>query len=311
MKKFKIFGSIKTFYHKNKQHFVSKNFESHINLVSSSGDNNIKIWDLKSDNLIKKYKCDDWGFWCLLVVSSGEIVCSDRLNIKIWNRYLDTSKIIGSHTDWIKCLAYLPNTELLVSGSSDKTVKLWNLRGFCLKTFYGHESTINCLAFASNERLLSGSSDKKIKMWNLNDGKCLKTFEIHADGISCLLPLSPEFVISGSFDKAIKVWHINNVNSIKTFEGHTKRIIFILMLTNNELVTSSDDHLLKFWDITKSICIKTIKMPFISCLLLLPNGKLAMGFIDGKIQIWNLNSLKLEKKFKAHHAVVTSLACLN
>jgi WD40 repeat protein len=309
-KKFKLF-EIEILNHANKELFVRKNFKKPVNLMSSSGDNTIRVWNLEKDNLVKEYKCDDWGFWCLIQIPSGEIICSDRLNIKIWNLNYDTSRIIGHHSDWIKCLAFLPNDNLLFSGSSDQTIKIWDLKGVCLKTLYGHTSTINCLALLTNRRLLSGSFDKKIKLYDIDSGLCLKTFDFHFDGISCLLSLSPDFALSSSYDKSIKLWNFNDTNFIKIFRGHTKRILSILLLPNNELVSNSDDHCLKFWDIMKGICIRTIKMPYTSCLYLLSNGKLAIGFLDGKIQIRNLNNLKQEKMFKAHHAVVTSFVCLN
>ncbi len=74
-------------------------------------------------------------------------------------------------------MAFSPNSQILASGSHDKTVKLWDVkRGDCLKTYTGHTKEVYAVAFSNDgQTLASGSQDGTIKLWNVKTGKCLKT----------------------------------------------------------------------------------------------------------------------------------------
>ncbi len=57
-------------------------------------------------------------------------------------------------------------SDLLISGSSDKTIKVWDLTTFKLvKTLEGHTGIVHSLAIGKEKgRLFSGSDDKCIRV---------------------------------------------------------------------------------------------------------------------------------------------------
>jgi WD40 repeat protein len=45
---------------------------------------------------------------------------------------------MGEHTSWIASVVFSPDSQILLSGSFDRTIKLWNVAtGSCVKTLMG------------------------------------------------------------------------------------------------------------------------------------------------------------------------------
>jgi WD40 repeat protein len=69
-----------------------------------------------------------------------------------------------------------------------------------------HHDTISVLA-AGTDVLYSGSWDKTIKVWRLSDFKCLESVTSHIDAVNALaIDKKQGFLYSGSADTTIKVW---------------------------------------------------------------------------------------------------------
>ena len=100
-------------------------------LVSASKDKTIKIWHLKTGELISTLK---------------------------------------GHIDGVCAVALSKDEQIVASGSADKTIKLWHLKtGELLSTFTGHNDAVTALAFTDKGNILvSGSLDKTVKIWRRN-----------------------------------------------------------------------------------------------------------------------------------------------
>ncbi len=96
-------------------------------LVSASRDKTIKIWHLKTGELLRT---------------------------------------LEGHEDGVYAVALSKDEQIIASGSADKTIKLWHLEtGELLTTFIGHTNTVTAVAFADKSTLVSGSLDKTVKIW--------------------------------------------------------------------------------------------------------------------------------------------------
>jgi WD40 repeat protein len=61
-----------------------------------------------------------------------------------------------------------PNSNVIASGSKDKTIRLWNARtGQLITTLAGHTDDVVALAFTANSELISLSKDKTTILWDV------------------------------------------------------------------------------------------------------------------------------------------------
>ncbi|HEY9853934.1 MAG TPA: WD40 repeat domain-containing protein [Leptolyngbyaceae cyanobacterium] len=100
-------------------------------------------------------------------------------------------------------------TEILVSGSRDRTIKVWHLEtGKLIRTLTGHTGAIFSVAVSKDGKTIaSGSEDKTIKLWHLETGELLSTFTGHGEAVNAVV-FTPDgrTLASASLDKTIKIW---------------------------------------------------------------------------------------------------------
>lgn len=70
-----------------------------------------------------------------------------------------------------------PDSNLVMTGSRDKSAKLWELStGREIRSFLGHEGSVNCIAFSSDgKHVLTSSGDMTAKLWEVVTGELLFT----------------------------------------------------------------------------------------------------------------------------------------
>jgi WD40 repeat protein len=79
--------------------------------------------------------------------------------LKIWDSFegkcLNT---LNGHKDQVRCVLYLKNQDLIVSGSSDKSIKMWSPRdGNNIHTISpAHEGGVRSLSISDSGKLISG-----------------------------------------------------------------------------------------------------------------------------------------------------------
>ncbi|CAK9231397.1 unnamed protein product [Sphagnum troendelagicum] len=118
------------------------------------------------------------------------------------------------HHDAISVLAV--GTDVLYSGSWDKSIKVWRLSDFrCLESLTSHIDAVNALAVDRKRGLLySGSADATIKVWQRHYSNppathtLITTLEEAKKSPVNALALSPdaEVLYSGASNKTITVW---------------------------------------------------------------------------------------------------------
>ena len=99
-------------------------------------------------------------------------------------------KTLKGHTNFVFCVNFNPQSNLIVSGSFDESVRIWDVRdGKCLKSLPAHTEPVSAVHFNRDGTLIVSSSydglwyRSKIcnsnipcsRIWDTATGQCLKT----------------------------------------------------------------------------------------------------------------------------------------
>jgi COMPASS component SWD3 len=139
-------------------------------ICSGSCENNIKLWDSVSSNLVREFPKQDKNIRSLALSSDNKILVSgSNQRIKIWDA--ETGELRQSffgHPDWVRGLAITPDNNFLIS-AGDSRIKIWDLEtGEKLKTIPGHAAAIRGMALSQDGQLLvTGSREGVVKIWNV------------------------------------------------------------------------------------------------------------------------------------------------
>ena len=116
------------------------------------------------------------------------------------------------HDDTVWAVAAMPDSQRLLSASSDKSVRLWLLNGTLENTFKLHRGTVHSLlALPDNRRALSGGMDSSVALFDVNDGALLRRFvPDHYGRVMSLAPLPDgrRFAIASS-DSTVRICELN------------------------------------------------------------------------------------------------------
>ncbi|TAD94690.1 MAG: WD40 repeat domain-containing protein, partial [Oscillatoriales cyanobacterium] len=198
--------------------------------------------------------------------------------IKLWNiEEKKEHKEIHGHKNIefsrIIPIAFTPDSEILISGSQDKTIFFWDVkssfrRGEPIKEF---ASEIRAIAVSPDEYsyiFVIGDSEGNIQSWNWNSRKKIKSFP--AQGSSNGLPINS---LAFSPDGRILV------SGVRT----------VAFSPDGKLIASGDDSgIIKIWDVkTMANVVLPRHDNAVTSLAFSPDGKtLASGSKDRTVRFW-------------------------
>jgi WD40 repeat protein len=286
-------------------------------LVSSSFDKTIKLWDTSSGKCLKTLLGHRSRIWTVIFHPNGRQIASgsDDNNTKIWDlkqgRCINT--IIG-HTSAVLSVNLSPDGRSLASGNEDNTITIWDIsRGTITQTLHGHTNRVWSAEFSPDGRLLvSGSADYTIKLWDWQLGNCLQTFRGHNSWVWRVV-FSPDgqTLASSSYDQTVKIWDVSTGACLKTLEGHTSPVICTNFSPDGKLLASCEfAGIIKLWNSQSGECCRTFQEHTNSVwsVVFSSDGQwLVSSSYDETIKLWSVATGKCLKTFVGHHGPVLSV----
>ncbi|KAL5010050.1 hypothetical protein ScPMuIL_012355 [Solemya velum] len=236
-------------------------------LASGSSDKTVKVWDIKTGELLQTFRGHNKGVWCLAFFTDNLLVSgSYDGTIKVWNITKGNAmRTLLAHDGPIWAMARRDSK--LVTVSQDRTAKVWEISRCMLQhTLKGHQAAIFAVDMDEIGKLVfTGSADKTVRMWDSTSGECMKVIWVSpTTSIMSVSYSRGHFVCA--YGNTICLYNVETAKLIRAFHEHEKRIesVELRMVSGGKfegmIVSAGKDGLLKYWDINKNTSLHTFSI---------------------------------------------------
>jgi dynein assembly factor with WDR repeat domains 1 len=172
----------------------------------------------------------------------------------------DKNSSLQGHEGIVYCVSMnRPHSNLLLSGSFDRTCRIWDIETKTSKAIYkGHEGEVVSAIFnGTGETFGSCSMDCTAIIWDVEAEKELYTLTGHTAEVSCLaFDSKPHLVATGSCDSTVRLWDVRYGACFRSLEQHDADISTLVFdYQSNLLASTSVDHTCKVWDVRTGKCL--------------------------------------------------------
>jgi len=234
------------------------------------------------------------------------IVASTSSSISIKKSQLEP--LIG-HSDWIRSLAFSPDSKTLLSSSNDRTVRLWDIEtGRLLHLLTGHRDRIKCVGMSPDgQLLLSCSADGQVRAWDRNLLTHKKTGDSHyivkasskVITLTNALPISPNpqcpIFATGAEHGKISIWNLKTGQWQRTIQAHSSPILSLAFSADGQwLASGSQNYTIKLWDLNNTseqyryVIGNAHLSQILSLAISTHHQTLVSGGADRTIKLWDL-----------------------
>ena len=222
------------------------------NIVSSSSDKTIRIWDVDTCVEIKKFEGHTHSVMTATYSSDSKYIISaswDR-TIRLWNveSGLEVGKISRNGNYGIRAVYLSPNGKRIVWQASDNIIRMTDVNGLHLERPSGHIYP-NPYSL-DGKQVVMASGNKIIGIYDAETGSEIKKLEGHTgDVTSAFFSPDGKYIISASKDKTIRIWDAESGKGLKQFKGHSEAVTFALFSPDSRrIVSGSWDKTIRIWN---------------------------------------------------------------
>jgi WD40 repeat protein len=241
-------------------------------LVTASGDNTARLWEVKTGQLVK---------------------------------------LLQGHTGTVFHSTFSPDSQYVLTSSNDKTARLWEVAtGKLIRIFKGHQQGIYHAAFTSNGKIIAtASQDRTARLWEVATGNLLNVLAGHDDWVK-QVTFSPSGwrLVTASGDKTARVWEVSNGKLLSILKGHEGEVYQALFSPDGQnVITVSADNTARLWEIRSGRLIHTLAGHhfWVAAANFSPDGQyLVTAAFDQTARLWEIRNGQLQHIFKGHQAEI-------
>ena len=234
--------------------------------------------------------------------------------IKIWSlKTKELLHTLSGHSERVTCVAIHPNGKIIASSSYNRTIKLWSLlTGDLLQTLTGHASKVYYAAFSPDGTTLISSSSLGTNIWAVRTGKLLRTLtSAQSDGVR-IVSFSPDgrTCIIGSLDGTLELWNPHIGKFLCALSGQDGGVTSIAFSKDGQLLASTIGRTLKLWNPLTGKFLQSFPTHSNGCFSVAfsPDGLTLASGGDRNIELWNPQSGKLISTLPGHTGSIRSIA---
>lgn len=292
-----------------KQNFIMQTKQLNSKLYSNLLNENYSIKSVKDSELKKPYHY-------LTYQNDTVIYDTNKNSIELWDIKTNELKhVFEGHSGKITCLCLNGNT-LISAGSNDNTIKIWDLQTYQLiATLKGHKGRIDKLEVLGHQNQLLASTSYVLGttiLWDIKEeGKFMKIREFSKKDGHLLLSIG-DHVVTYSDDSGMNLYNFKTRQYDNQSQNHyTTQSQLVRSYNNDTLVfpsraqgqlTTMNINTRETMQLNPGIpqnLISMMKNPQdIKSMLMLPNGKVAVGYVNKLIRIFDLKAYTCIHTFK-------------
>ncbi len=277
----------------------------------------IRLWDIKSTNLIRSYTGFASPVNCISITPKNSILATggDDGSIRLLN--LLTGEIILEFKDIgsrVESVAFDSKGKLLATGTHNGIIQIWDpSTGSLLNTYnlpHGEYSVMVIALSPDSRYLASGGNDGQVNVWDLQKGKVVLTGDVSR---TTGLEFDPtgSLLASASDNGIVSVWETKTWNLVLTIKGHTNSANAVAFSQNGKnLITGSIDGTIKIWNSETGAVIDVIEgfSNFILDIALSPDEKIILSAGWKGIDVWNVDTQQRIDHLEIGELWLTSVA---
>jgi serine/threonine protein kinase/WD40 repeat protein len=214
-------------------------------------------------------------------------------------------RTLTGHTNLVWSVAV--SSDLVASGSSDRTVKVWHLSSGSLVRTIAGDGCWGAPISMSRDYVVSQGKSGTVKVWHLSTGSLVRTLTGHRRGLVSIA-VGGDYIVSGGYDKIIKVWSLSTGSLVRTLTGHTNTVRSVF-ISGDVLVSANDDKTIKVWRLSTGSLVRTLTGHTREVFSVAVSGDyIISGGYDNTVRIWSLSTGQHIRTLTGHMSGVRSVA---
>ncbi|URE40297.1 Prp19/Pso4-like [Musa troglodytarum] len=190
------------------------------------------------------------------IIATGGIDTNGVLFNRASGQMLST---LAGHSKKVTSVKFVPGNELIVTGSSDKTVRVWqgteDGNYDCQHVMRDHTAEVQAVTVHATQRyFVTASMDNTWCFYDLSTGSCLtQVGEASTEEGYTAASFHPDGLIlgTGTTGAIVKIWDVKSQSNVAKFDGHVGSVTAMSFSENGYFLATAAMDGVKLWDLRK------------------------------------------------------------